>query len=394
MNKSKITGNSIFYDFGYDKFGPFLLGFIRWLKCHIDKEKYDKVFFFSRDGYMMKKAFDYVDCNFNANEYVYFSRKSLRQALLWKLETYEESLKYLGWERFISVGKVMEYFGFNEDERGQIAKELNLDVNRDIRFDNIKTDNEMKVFFQLKKKEIDDKSKIQAQLLLKYIKQIDLHGKCAIVDIGWHGSMQYYLEMFLRDNDILAEIEGYYVGINSTVPLKSKTNGFLYDENNTSKRKRALCFFGGYERLFQGFEGSTNGYICNSEGIVEPLLAHYEYEAVENIDLVSHIKEWQQGAMDYLENEKCTYSMLSDEQLIKPLIKFGSSPKLSDTRVFSGFYTNDGSRRYFICEKALLKYKPREFIHELSNSQWKTGFLKSAFKLPFPYYLIYEVVRK
>ena len=70
---------------GRDYFGPFLLGFTRWLKKSIDSKNINKVFFFSRDGYMMAKSFEILndDAGYGYEcEYVYFSRSSIRQALL------------------------------------------------------------------------------------------------------------------------------------------------------------------------------------------------------------------------------------------------------------------------------------------------------------------------
>lgn len=386
--------NSVYYTFGHDTFGPFLFGFTRWLKEHIDGKQYKKVFFFSRDGYLMKKAFDIVDANKNVTEYVYFSRKSLRQALLWRTTSFEESLKYLAWERYISFGKLLEYLGFDEKERQCIAEENKLDLNRDMAYEEIKKDSEAKHIYSLYKEVIVEKSKEQSELLLRYLTQIDMHGHVAIIDIGWHGSMQYYLELFLAEHCINAEIDGYYVGIMPNIPLKSNTFGYVYDEKKPQKRKETLCSFGVFERLFQGFEGSTNGYKYTSNEKVGPDLAKYEYESKDDLPLVNRIKEWQQAALEYVTENKNNLSNLDHEKLIQPIIHFGKSPTLKDTNVFRGFYTYDGSKRYFICNKKLFEYTPKAFIHDLSNSQWKTGFLKSAFKIPFPYYKIYEVIRK
>lgn len=60
---------------------------------------------------------------------------------------------------------------------------------------------------------IKEKSEQQRKYLMQYLKQINFQGNCAIVDIGWHGSMQYYLEKFCELNDIKVELHGYYVGI-------------------------------------------------------------------------------------------------------------------------------------------------------------------------------------
>ena len=392
MHTEGETKNSIFYTFGHDVFGPFLFGFSEWLKRHIDEKQYKKVFFFSRDGFLMKKAFDIIDSNENSTEYVYFSRKSLRQALLWKTDSFDESLKYLAWERYISMGKLLEYFGFDEKERQEIAEKNNLNLDRDLAYEEIVKDAEANQVYSLYKKSIIEKSKEQSILLLKYLTQIDMHDSIAIIDIGWHGSMQYYLELFLAEHCIDVIIDGYYVGILPNVPLKSNVFGYVYDEKRPQKRKEILCFFGVFERLFQGFEGSTNGYKYVSDEKVEPALAQYEYDG--ELPLVKRIKEWQQAALNYVMENKRNLNKLDHDKLMQPLLHFGKSPTLKDTNIFAGFYTYDGSKRYFICNKKIYQYKPKAFIHDLSNSQWKTGFLKSAFKIPFPYYKIYEVIRK
>lgn len=66
---------SEYYKFGKEYFGPFLLGFTKWLDKNIRNTKVNKIFFFSRDGYMMKKAFDEISELSNQSTYVYFREK-------------------------------------------------------------------------------------------------------------------------------------------------------------------------------------------------------------------------------------------------------------------------------------------------------------------------------
>ena len=63
-------GRSEYYSFGFTRFGPFLYGFVRWLNKELLKKGYDRIFFFSRDGYMMKKAFEIINDGSVAAEYV------------------------------------------------------------------------------------------------------------------------------------------------------------------------------------------------------------------------------------------------------------------------------------------------------------------------------------
>ena len=65
-----------------------------------------------------------------------------------------------------------------------------------------------------------------------------------------------------------------------------------------------------------------------------------------------------------------------------------------DTIVVGMPYNMDGTKVYYLCQKPIYQYNLKEFIHACRNSVWKTGFMKSAFKFPFPYYFIYELIKK
>ena len=128
------SNSSNYYRFGVEVFGPFLYSYTYWLYSSIKKTKQLKVFFLSRDGYMMKKAFDILNTDNIPCEYVYFSRKSIRQSLLNKCNTYSESLQYLTWERYLTFGKILEYYGFSENERFEISKKYKISLKADFAY--------------------------------------------------------------------------------------------------------------------------------------------------------------------------------------------------------------------------------------------------------------------
>ena len=78
----------------------------------------------------------------------------------------------------------------------------------------------------------------------------------------------------------------------------------------------------------------------------------------------------------------------------EPPAAIGKNPTIKMVKLFSFFYNTDGEKEYYVSQKKLVQYKPRELMHALSNSVWKTGFLKSVFKIPFPYFYIYRIFRK
>lgn len=393
FKKTSVKNLSPYYQFGIDYFGPFLYGFTKWLYTSLKKAQIHRVYFFSRDGYMMDLAFQQLgyDAEFDT-QYVHFSRKSLRQALLCTTSGYQDSLQYLGWEKYVTLSKLLEYYGYDATERKHLAELHKWELSKDYAYDGLKNNKEVEQIYICLKEQIYEKSQQQRQLLLAYIEQIGMKGSCAIVDIGWHGSMQYCLEQIAKYNGLDLKIYGYYIGISPQFPICGFCSGYLYNPQNLKQRKSVLCSLGIMERMLQSTEGSTDSYRQVGDKIW-PVYAYYEYE--EEQKLVCCIKEWQQGALDYIEQKK-NY-LKEDEDYVKfaqPLIAIGKNPTLKMVKLFSFFYNTDGEKEYYVSQKKLVQYKPRELMHALSNSVWKTGFLKSVFKIPFPYFYIYRIFRK
>ena len=393
--KDLYNENNKYFKFGVEKFGPFLFGFTVWLRNAIENENIDKIFFFARDGFMMEKAYLLLEqsCPLGIeSEYVYFSRNSMRRALLWTCDSYEESLKFLTPKLYIPFSEIASYYGIEKTKGIEIAKSVGLQWDKDLVYSELKINPKVKKVYELMKDNIQEKSKIQYHLIVEYLKQMGMDRKCAIVDIGWHGTMQYYLEQIINIAQMDVDVIGYYVGINPTMSIKGKSYGFLFDKSDLSLRKDLLSFLGVSEKFFQGQHGSTKGY-SDKGGKIIPIMDKYEY--IDDNYVTQIIKALQVGALEYIQNNKeCNLEKNKLKEYAMPLIKFGKKPTLEETKLFKFFYNIDGSKVYFLPQKPLYKYKPKEFIHALSNSCWKTGFMKSAFKMPFPYFKVYEVLRK
>ena len=390
-HKRTLTKRSEYYDFGFRYFGPFLYGFTRWLSGRLKEEGLQKVYFFARDGYMMQKAFALLEPEWPDTRYVYFSRKSLRQSLLWRCDGFAESLNYLTYENFISVGRLLDYYGFGEAEREQLAAELSLDLTQDLPWATLSENETAKGIYTALRTRIEEKSREQYALLDEYLTSINMEGRVAIVDIGWIGSMQYALETFAKASGRDLTVSGFYVGIRPENPVAGSVDGYLYTADDLRLRKSLLCFFGGLEKLFQSLEGSTDGYRRDGDCVV-PVTAPYEYEGDEQVQ--GCIRAWQQGAMDWLATHASDAPKKDLRDYAKPLLKFGKSPPLWGVKLFSFFYNVDGTRQFFVAQKPLWRYRPKELVHDLSNSVWKTGFMKSVLKVPFPYFKIYDLLRK
>lgn len=386
---------SDYEEFGYKIFGPFLYGFTQWLRSRIEANGDQNVFFFSRDGYLMQKAyllFDEKKSLGKKNSYVYFSRNSLRRALLWRCRSYEESLTYLSKERFTDMAKIASYYGLTHDQLIPLMSELHLKWNEGLLFDRLPDNQKVKKVYETFINQINELSYNQYKTVIGYLRQIGLNGNCAIVDIGWNGTMQYYLDKLIEIGEINAKVNGYYVGMSRTVPIKEKAEGFIFSSGNFKYRKSVTCFLGVFEKFLQSLEGSTDSYLVKDSAII-PSLKPYEYEGDNYIQSV--IRDLQDGALNYIKNgikKNLSFSCVDDS--CSALIRFGKTPSYAETQMFGFFYITDGEKQYFIPQKPLYKYRPKEFVIDLSNSIWKTGFMKAAFRIPFPYYWIYNLMRR
>lgn len=116
----------------------------------------------------------------------------------------------------------------------------------------------------------------------------------------------------------------------------------------------------------------------------------YEYE--DDSILKNHIQEIHRGALSYINLNPNTGR--ENYVLAEKLMRFGVRPSLKELRLFAPFYNTDGTKEYYVGQKPLYKYSIKELRHAISNSSWKNGFLKSIFKIPFPYYEVYKLLKK
>lgn len=380
-----------FSQFGYEIFGPFLLGFSRWLTDRINEIRPDKVFFLSRDGFLMQQGYEILNNGLATPpaEYAYFSRRSLRSPLLWTKPEFGDDLEFMSWQRYVSFAEMLSFWDI-EDEEEKIRQETGIDPGKEyVAFESITSDKRLEQIYNSRKDLIISRSKAQYDNLKAYFEQIGMRGKVVIADIGWHGTMQYCLEQMLATCGIEAEVTGLYVGIDCAKPIKGPVDGYVYNTQHQENRTRILCFLGGVEKLFQSFEGSTKGYAVGENGVITPELAPYEFEAGDPI--IAEVKEFQKGALDFMrENPDFSGDCLS------PIFRCGANPTAKELEMFSDFYNIDnGEKLFYLPQKSIFRYSPGEFKLALSQSTWKTGFLKKAlFRLPLPYHAIYCLLKK
>lgn len=399
-----------YYQFGKEKLGPLLLGYSKWLYDNFRKEHIDKVYFFSRDGYLMKQAFDLMfahDCRDIETYYLEVSRRSLRVPILWKDYSLENLLTMLSPSILIPIASIFDAVGLSASDYQDLLQKYGFDLDSTIyRKDILVNQNLVEMYSELSPT-IEAVSLQEFENLKTYLRDVRIGGKFAIVDIGWSGGMQRFLQTTLDELCINADIYGYYTGVASYFTrnlaashIQPNMRGYLFDfmhnPNDTDCRN---CFVGLYEMLFGETKGSVEKYEVKQDGKV--FAKRYPYEYCVNgqfLPEIDAIKEVQRGAIDYVVENRGMDKVNSDKLTqCQALLREGQNPSAETLKLFADFrFFDEGEYYYLARPKSLFHYAfhPSELKRDFLKSRWKTGFLKRLMALPLPYYSIYKTLKK
>lgn len=396
---NKLPGIDSYYErFGYAILGPLVHSYVAWLMMQLKKENINHVFFLSRDGYLIKKTFDYCNKSDIQTHYLYVSRRSIRIPYAWTHHSFEEVMDFLPPTRCYSIRMFLEILGLNPDKYADLcAKKGFHDLDKDILLSEIKSSNKVRELYKAVEKDFLENARKEYLVFEKYLHQQDFKGKVAIVDIGWNLSMQYFLENmpYYADNNL--QIYGYYLGVVPTARKVSYAKGFISDSDNGTYVESVSSFIGLMESVFLAREGSTLRYI-DTDNFIKPELLDYEY-TISDLEYKA-FQDIQSGAFEYFtdadEISKVADISLNGFNAFLPFKTFGTDPYLKDVKMFSKFrYLSEGIT-FFANTKPIIYYLTnfRAFKADILKARWKIGFMKKVMLMRLPYINIYKFITK
>lgn len=381
----------------------FLWGYSKWLHESVTKAGIKKVYFFSRDGLIMKKAFDLLFQDVDTY-YLEVSRRSLRVPILWMNYDLAHVLNMISPSKLVPLSTIFDGVGLDINNYVELIEEYGFDLKTSFDRKQILKDQKLAAMYARLGADIEKVSKAEYELLVGYIKQNNLSRKFAIVDIGWSGGMQRYLSETLDMLKIDHSIKGYYIGVadyykrNIEVVPDLDLNGylfdFLHDDHAIDKRS---AFVGLFETLFLEQGGSVKNY-WNDNGVIKANRLPYEYlENGKPTHEYQCVKEIQRGALDFIKKFGNKEIALSANILFEGLKQTGLEPKKKDIEMFADFrFFDEGETQYLAKPKSMIYYLThvRELKNDFLLSRWKIGFMKRLFKLKLPYENLYKAMLK
>lgn len=391
-----------YYNFGYQSFGILLYGFNKYMHYNLEKKGIKDIFFFSRDGYIIKKVYDEMYPNDEIkSHYIYVSRRSLRVPQIWTNPELENVVKSFPLAKMLSMETFLNNIGLNPNNYTKILNEYNLELKTTIFKKDILNNQNIIDFYNEIKQDVINHSKAECNLLLEYFKQENFKGKVAIVDIGWHASLQYFIDNLAKKCKYDIDMEGYYIGLAKEAKTGIKTNGYIIDfDSKTNSCDSWKSYNGLIETLFLAQEGSTKTFKKQGPKI-KPVLYKYEYskETGEKEKEALYVESLQQGAVDFAKDFKKSILAQIDFcsfTAYRKIYLTGIYPNKKDLIMFSKFRFLEEKIEYLAMPKKLLYY----FTHlkalkkDLFSSRWKIGFMKNLFKINLPYLKFYQILRK
>lgn len=402
INNRIYSSNDNYYNFGYSNFGILLYGFNKFLHDSLKEKGISDVFFFSRDGYIIKKIYDIMYPNDDIkSHYIYVSRRSLRVPKIWMNPELKSVITTFPSTKLLTMETFILNLGLNPNKYVNTLNNYDLKLDTYILKKDILSTPQILNFYKEIVDDVVENSKKEYEILSKYFHQEAFYGKVGVVDIGWRGSLQYFINgMFNNDKSHDLNMEGYYIGISSDHKDVISIKGYLRDNDKSIYCDNWKSFNGLFETLFLAQEGSTEKFVLNGNQ-VRPKLLKYEYDDSRGrfINEAKKVELIQNGAIDFVNDFKnsilSTYDF-TNQTAYKRIYMVGTKPTKNDIQMFGDFRFFEEQIDYLARPQKLIKYvfHLKKLKHDLFLSRWKIGFMKKILKFNLPYKKIYEFMQK
>jgi predicted HAD superfamily hydrolase len=223
------------FNWGYSLLGPLLTSFSQYLIRKAKEDKIKRLYFLSREGKTIKTGFDCWSKGVEkapSSDYLVISR---RAAGLAAVSSFDDILKIAKTTYFPNTIEKFIYtrYGlqFTDDRWREIEKTTNMERTTIISVQNGKIDT-LTPLLKIIQTDIFEKVQQELQGLLLYLdkKGLNIDNNQAVVDIGYGGSAQSYINKLISQ-----KIHGYYMLTNEKASQVADTYGvFLrgcYHEN-------------------------------------------------------------------------------------------------------------------------------------------------------------------
>lgn len=371
-----LPAKRFFEDLGSQVAAPLLGGMLQWVAGCLRENPPDVLLFFSRDGQILHRLWEKLPGKPTIpTHYVHASRRCLRIAAMDQIGDLE--LEFLtSHTGNLSVEDVFLRAGLTPKDLATIV-EKHPQLPADELCSRVETDVLKAAFRDLSPALLENAEK-ERSAYRQYLKSIGLDklDRIAVVDVGWHGSLQEAFGKILKTEGSDTQLEGYYAGLfEDTAHYRKDGNqmsGFLLHDGGPDVRYREMQMF---LELIEFF------FSANERGLLHMRHVGGEVQPVYAAEDTTH---WQQAAISSLQEGILSGNydaVQSPEVIYERLRRIGLFPHREEARWIGrlqearGFGQPRMLQRFAARGSAvtnLLHWKG--FVARFKEALWRPGF--------------------
>lgn len=388
LMKANNTSNEA-WKLGFRYFGPLLFGFCHWLHQLKIEHDINKLFFLSRDGLIIKRAYEILFPE-EDTRYMYASRRSTIVPTYWMTSDVREWLNTMSLPYYVSPSNIVRRLGVDPecDRYSNYAKDCGLNLFDDYRVDDLLNNKKIFQFLNLIRSDVISNSMSEFEAYSEYLKQnISTGDKCALVDVGWYGNMQASLTRVLKESGVVARVIGAYTALRPEGKIKNELEmyGYLFDGSSEGDSRLSSCedmYNPLYESFFMASHGSVKRFMRSSNGVACPVFSDPELKG----ESLNKVAGFQWGALAFVmeasERHLDRYFDFAGRKVAEYLNRLGLNPRYEEALVLGDIAFFDVEKSILANPKAKSFYllHPAAFIKEFEKAPWKPGFLRLLFR--------------
>ncbi len=386
-------------------FGPQLYGFAQWLLARLREDDIHDVYFMARDGYTLKQAFDELGTDDISTHYLYCSRRSFQVPLMWKHPQFDDVISLFAFINKMTVRTLLSKLGLTADDYEDQMRAYDLEPDCLYERGEIFSDGRVRAFYNSIQADVEQNSREEYEALVSYLRALNMAEKIAVVDIGWHGTMQYALERIIESEGWKIGVKGYYVGIlvegNIIREKRIQAKGYLFDQDKGQKLREGLYIWCPIEMQYLGNHGSVKRFVIE-EGESHPVFYPYEYEKDkgQKVDEAAIMGAYQSGAAQFVRYLLSAFPFgsfeVSTDAAVHDFMWQGLKPTLKDAYFWGNMFYFDYENSYVARPKCIWYYLIhwKELRNDFLSCGWHIGFMRRLFLIPLPYDKIYFAMKK
>lgn len=368
------SNSSMISNIGENILGPFIYNFCKWIHDKKEELNLNKLVFVSREGYLIKKAYDLMYPNeSNDSIYMYLNRNIIRLSLLKINSSLDVFLSTIPNLRNYSIYDILSYLDVDKvDEALHLYQKSSNDEKMIISREFLKT-KEFEDFYNKLVKFQNERIQESYQNLIRYLNINNLlESSFVLINNSFNGTIQKSLTKIINNENSNVKLFSFQFELTKNAKHELKDLAYcLFDDYKISKYGKE-CFYK-ESRVFEhllfesagtakkiAFEDSEPKIICDNIGLEK-----------RNEYTLFHV---QDAVLKYVSNS--VNQKGNPKETIKKVLLFLKKPALEEAIICGNIYDKDTDgtslliENYDVRKKILIK----KIIKGSLDQKWTFGF--------------------